>query len=257
MIPSYFIAHGSPMIVTEENQYTDFLKELAEEIPSPKAILVFSAHYEAQKQKIGAVADQYDMIYDFYGFAEDMYYLQYPAKGNRELAVRIKDLLNKNGIESYLDKERGLDHGTWTILKLMYPEANIPVIPLSLNPFMTPQEQYNLGKAISILKDEDILIIGSGGIVHNLSQLNPDAEQAEAWAVEFDDWVYDKVTQWNLEELFKYEQLAPNSKRAVPRPEHFVTLFLAMGAGDEKRKAILLKKVFEFGNLALNCYKFE
>ena len=257
MVPSYFIAHGSPMIVTEENQYTDFLKKLAEEIPLPKAIIVFSAHYEAQKQKIGAVSNQYDMIYDFYGFPEDMYYIQYPAKGNRELAVRIKDLFNTNGIESYLDKERGIDHGTWTILKLLYPDANIPIIPLSLNPFITPQEQYNIGKALSVLREEDILIIGSGGIVHNLSELSQEEKQAEAWAVEFDNWIYDKVTKWNLEELFKYEQLAPGANRAVPRPEHFVTLLLAMGAGDEKRKATLLNKVFQLGNLGLSCYKFE
>lgn len=257
MIPSLFIAHGAPSIVIEDNEFTDFLKKLGSEIPKPKAIVVFSAHYEGQKQKIGAVSGQYEMIYDFYGFPEEMYYIQYPAIGDKKLAERIKKIFEENGIDSSLDRERGIDHGAWTILKLIYPEIDIPVITLSLNPLLPPEEQYKIGKALSSLKKEDILIIGSGGIVHNLSEVRGDVGKIDSWAVEFDDWINDKVKKWDLNQLFKYEELAPNSKRAVPRPEHFVTLLLAMGAGDEKREATLLQRNFVLGNLSLSCIRFE
>ena len=257
MIPSLFIAHGAPTIVIEDNEFTDFLKKLGGEIPKPKAIVVFSAHYEGQKQKIGAVVGQYEMIYDFYGFPEEMYYIQYPATGYRKLAERIKKIFEENGIASSLDKDRGIDHGAWTILKLIYPKIDVPVITLSLNPLISPEKQYKIGKALAGLKEEDILIIGSGGIVHNLAKVRGDATKADSWAVEFDDWINDKVEKWDLEQLFKYEELAPNSKKAVPRPEHFVTLLLAMGAGDEKRKATLLQRNFVMGNLSLSCIKFD
>ncbi|MBC8060080.1 MAG: dioxygenase [Clostridiaceae bacterium] len=257
MIPSLFIAHGAPSIVIEENEFTDFLKRLGSEIPKPKAIVVFSAHYEGQKQRIGAVSGHYEMIYDFYEFPEEMYYIQYAAKGDRNIAERIKKIFEENGIDSSLDKTRGIDHGAWTILKLIFPEIDIPVITLSLNPFLPPEEQYKIGKALSSLKKEDILIIGSGGIVHNLSEVREDTSKTEDWAVEFDDWINDKVKGWDLKQLFRYEELAPNSKRAVPRPEHLVTLFLAMGAGDEKRKATLLQRNFVLGNLSLSCMRFE
>jgi len=257
MIPSLFIAHGAPSIVIEDNEFTGFLKKLRNEIPKPKAIVIFSAHYEGQKQKIGAVSGQYEMIYDFYGFPEEMYYIQYPVMGDRKLAERIKNIFEENGIESSLDRDRGIDHGAWTILKLMYPDIDIPVITLSLNPLIPPEEQYKIGKALSSLKKEDVLIIGSGGIVHNLSEVRGDATIADPWAVEFDDWINDKVKNWDLKQLFNYEKLAPNAKRAVPRQEHFVTLFLAMGAGDEKRKATLMQRNFVLGNLSLSCIKFE
>ena len=258
MIPSLFIAHGAPSIVLEDNEFTHFLKKLGNKIPKPKAIVVFSAHYEGQKQKIGAVSGQYEMIYDFYGFPEEMYYIQYPVMGDRKLAERIKKIFEESGIDSSLDRNRGIDHGAWTILKLIYPKIDIPVITLSLNPLLAPEEQYKIGKALSSLKKEDILIIGSGGIVHNLSEVTADAgDKINNWAIEFDDWINDKVKNWDLKQLFKYEELAPNSKRAVPRSEHFVTLLLAMGVGDEKRKATLLQRNFVLGNLSLSCISFE
>ncbi|WP_223066127.1 DODA-type extradiol aromatic ring-opening family dioxygenase [Paenibacillus caui] len=256
MMPSYFIAHGAPSLVLERNEYTDFLKKLGAQTPRPKAIVLFSAHWESPQQTVSAVPS-YSTIYDFSGFQEELYRMTYPAKGERALSEEIQSLFAEHGIPSGLNEERGLDHGAWAVLKMIYPEADIPVVALSVHRHLTPQQQYQIGRALSVLRERDVLIIGSGGTVHNLRMVNWRAEEADPWAVSFDEWLQDKLEAWDLNVLFDYREEAPYAKEAVPTSEHFIPLLLAMGTGDSNRQAKLLHRSYQYGNLSLSCWQFQ
>lgn len=253
MISSLFICHGGPSIVFEKNEYTKFLTELSSKM-KPKAIVIFTAHWENKITTISSVDGTYDMIYDFYGFPKELYALKYLAKGSPDIALKVKNLLKKKGIESHLDEKRGLDHGAWDILYLMYPKAEIPVIQISVNPFMSMEEQYKIGEAIKSLGEEDILVIGSGSTVHNLSTIS-EVKEPMNWAVEFDDWLVDKVEHRKLDELFLYQELAPHAKLAVPREEHIVPLFISLGSG-QKAKPELLHRSYNYGTLTYLAFEF-
>lgn len=255
MMPSLFIAHGAPTLVLEDHEYTRFLKGLAGELPKPKAIVLFSAHWESPIPLISGV-EQYEMIYDFFGFPEEMYRMNYPAKGSPDLAKKIQNLFSQQGIESQIDSTRGIDHGAWVVLKLLYPKADIPVVVLSVNPSLTPEEQYNMGKVLVGLREQDVLVIGSGGTVHNLRRVNWGSSNAEDWAVQFDDWLQEHIEKWDVAALKDYERKAPFAKEAVPRNEHFIPLILAMGAADRTRKATLKYRAYQYGNLSLLCWQF-
>jgi 4,5-DOPA dioxygenase extradiol len=255
LLPSLFIAHGAPTLAIESSAYTRFLDQLAKELPRPNAIVIFSAHWESAVQAVSHVL-HYETIHDFYGFPEEMYQIHYPAKGHLQLAERIEQLLQAENIPTKRNDKRGLDHGAWVVLRLLYPNADIPVVALSVNPFLPPEEQYRIGKTLSPLRQEDILIIGSGGTVHNLYQVNFRATQADDWAIAFDDWLADSLQRWDLERLFRYETLAPHARQAVPRNEHFIPLLYAMGAADDERQARSLFRAYQFGSLSLSCWQF-
>lgn len=255
MVPSLFIAHGAPTLAIETGEYVDFLKQLAAKYPTPRAIVVFSAHWEAQQQLISG-ASSHSMIYDFYGFPEEMYRMVYPAQGDPALAKEIQQFFEAEGIPASLDTERGIDHGTWVPLQLVYPEANIPVIALSVNRYLTAEQQYKIGRALAALREKDILVIGSGGTVHNLRRLDWDGTTVASWAKDFDAWLGERIEKWDLDELWQYETLAPYAREAVPTPEHFVPLLLAMGAADDKRTAKKLHQSYQLGSLSLTCWEF-
>lgn len=256
MIPAYFFAHGAPSLVLERHAYTDFLAGFADGIARPKAIVLFSAHWEQTEQTIGA-ADAHDTIYDFSGFQEELYRITYPAVGDRKLSEDILALLAKHGIPSGFDSARGLDHGAWAVLKLIYPDADIPVVAMSVNRRLTNEEQYRIGSALAELREQDVLVIGSGGTVHNLRRLNWGAGEADAWAEEFDRWLQGKLEAWDTEALFDYRDRAPYAQDAVPTNEHFIPLLIAMGAGSRNRKAKLLHRSYQLGSLSLSCWQFE
>lgn len=254
MIPSLFICHGAPSLVAEKNEYIDFLKDLGKK-RTPKAVVIFTAHWESEITTISSMDDTYSMSYDFYGFSKELYSIKYPAKGSVEVASKLQSMLRNHGIESKLDHHRGLDHGAWVVLNLMYPKADIPIIQVSINPFLAMEKQYEIGRAIKDLGKEDILVIGSGSTVHNLATVDWSAEKAEEWALKFDDWLIEKVENSDKEALFSYRQLAPNAKRAVPREEHIVPLFIAMGSGNNN-KPHLLHKSYAYGTLSYICFEF-
>ncbi|MGO4545023.1 dioxygenase [Paenibacillus sp. 2TAB23] len=256
MMPSYFFAHGAPSIVLEDNRYTDLLKTFKNHMPKPKAIVLFSAHWEETVQTVSA-AESYETIYDFGGFQDELYKMTYPAKSDRSLAEQIQSLFAKQGVKSVLDEKRGLDHGAWAVLKLLYPDADIPVIALSVNRNLPNEEQYRIGKALAELREQDILIIGSGGTVHNLRKLNWQSEANEDWAEQFDKWLQSKLESWDTQALFQYRERAPFAQEAVPTNEHFIPLLLAMGTGDTNRKATLLHRSYQYGNLSLSCWQFN
>lgn len=259
MLPSLFIAHGSPLLAIEENPYTTFLHDLGQTFSRVRAIVIFSAHWTAAPQQIGNV-DRYETLYDFGGFPETLYRLTYPARGNPEVVKELEALLSQNNVPYRLDARRGLDHGAWVVLRLLFPAADIPVVAMSVDPRLPPQEQYRIGRALSPLRATDTLIIGSGGTVHNLrafSMARGDSPP-DSWAVDFEDWLEARLNRWDLGALFNYPQLAPHADWAVPAfgSEHFAPLVYAMGAADDEQTAERLHLSFRYGNLSHAVWRF-
>ncbi|HET7628196.1 MAG TPA: class III extradiol ring-cleavage dioxygenase [Bacillales bacterium] len=259
MVPSLFIAHGAPLLAIEDNDYTQFLTQLGKQLPRPKAVVLFSAHWESDVQKVGNV-NEYETIHDFGGFPKELYDIRYPAKGHAEIAGEVKALLSENGINAEFDSRRGLDHGAWVVLRMLFPDANVPVVSMSVNPNLTPVEQERIGRALSPLREKDVLIIGSGGTVHNLRAVNmrKDDQTVDAWAKAFDDWLSECLVTGDVDALFNYEKAAPYAEQAVPPygKEHFVPLFYAIGASHTDRKAQLLHRSYRYGNLSQSVWQF-
>jgi 4,5-DOPA dioxygenase extradiol len=241
------------MLAIEQTPYTDFLQELGVRI-KPKAIVIFTAHWESDTLTISSSDEIYDTIYDFGGFPDELYKIKYAARGSSIAAAMVADLLKQGGIPVQTDHTRGLDHGSWTLLHRIYPDANIPVVQVSVNPKLSPDEQYRIGECLRGLGDQDILLIGSGVTVHNLRMLNWGSKSPEAWAVAFDDWLLEKLQQGDQAALFKYAALAPYARQAVPREEHFVPLFIAMGGGRQEAKVI--NRSYDLGTLSYLCLEF-
>ncbi|BCJ88184.1 DODA-type extradiol aromatic ring-opening family dioxygenase [Effusibacillus dendaii] len=251
MAPAFFIAHGSPMLAIENNEYTRDLNQLGKSLGTPDAIVVFSAHWVSRTLSLTSTNEPQRTIYDFGGFPKDLYEVIYPAKGSVKVAEEVAELLESNGIEVRRDLGRGLDHGVWVILRHMFPEADIPVIPVSVNPLLPPEEQYRIGRALTELKNRNIVVIGSGGTVHNFHEIDFSRENASAeWAKEFDSWLIDRIREWDTASLFDYKQLAPYAAAATPDYEHFLPVFIAMGCGDDNRKAKQLHQSYRYGSLS-------
>ncbi|MBL3645025.1 dioxygenase [Peribacillus frigoritolerans] len=256
MMPSLFLSHGTPLLALEKNSYTLFLKEYMQTMKKPAAIVILSAHWENEDQMISAVG-KHEVIYDFAGFPEEIFQITYPARGCLELSDRILTLLSRIDVLGELDERRPLDHGAWGLLHIMYPEADIPTVSMSISPSLPLDKQYEIGKALRELKENNVLIIGSGGIVHNFTHIQKDMHVAEGWAIEFENWIEEKIMKWDLQSLFNYENIAPYSTEAVPSKEHIIPLVIAMGTGDDNKKAALLHRSFQYGNLSLTAWKFE
>ncbi|WP_044640010.1 DODA-type extradiol aromatic ring-opening family dioxygenase [Risungbinella massiliensis] len=254
MVPSLFLAHGSPMTAIEDNEYTEFLSQLGKRI-QPKAIVIFTAHWESEILTISSSDEVYETIYDFYGFPEELYQVQYPAKGSSSIASKLQQKFEQYGIAIKQDFTRGLDHGSWTLLKHMYPDGEIPVIQLSVNPFLSPKEQFQIGEVLQGLGEDDILVIGSGVTVHNLRMIHWGQKTPEPWAVEFDDWLMEQIQNKNQEALFQYQKFAPHATTAVPRAEHFVPLFIAMGSGRKDTPEVIYRD-YDLGTLSYLCMEF-
>ena len=258
-MPSLFVAHGSPMVAIEDSTYGRYLDQLSHDLPAPRAIVVFSAHWTEGVQTIGA-APSPDTIYDFYGFPEALYQVRYPAPGDPALAKNIRDLLKLCGIEARLEPSRGFDHGVWTILSRMFPDASIPVIAMSVDPALRPERQFQIGRALAPLRQEGVLIIGSGATVHNLRMLqwNREDDQPETWAEAFESWLESRISEGDVDALFAYREQAPYADWAAPAwgVEHLVPLFYAMGAGPDEPRGRLWHRDWQFGSLANSVYAF-
>ncbi|WP_053374594.1 DODA-type extradiol aromatic ring-opening family dioxygenase [Paenibacillus sp. FJAT-27812] len=250
-----FLAHGSPMLAVEQNEYSQFLKQTGAGL-APDAIVIFTAHWETEAVTISSKDDEYETIYDFYGFPDELYQVKYPAKGSTKVAALVGQLLSENGIPVAYDTERGLDHGSWTMLKHMFPKADIPVVQVSVNPYRSMQEQYKIGEALRSLSSQNILLIGSGVTVHNLRAVNWGQKEPESWAVEFDEWLIEKMNKHDINSLFEYEQLAPHAKMAVPRAEHFVPLYIALGSGNAEAAPKVIYRSYQFGTLSYLSMQF-
>lgn len=258
MMPALFVAHGSPMVAIEDNQYAKFLKQLGDNLPRPNAIVTFSAHWESPEQMVSDIIE-YSTIYDFSGFPEELYQMKYSAKGSREVTDEIMRLLSQNQIPFRLETKRGLDHGVWTILHRMYPGAEIPVVTLSIDPTLSPAEQYRIGKALAPLRERDVLIIGSGVTVHNFQLLSVRHRQEVKTVIfAFENWLEERLNHWDLDALFHYEEQAPYARVAVPvhGEEHLAPLFYAMGAADNHQEAKILHLSLSMEVFTNSVYQF-
>ncbi|WP_138496425.1 DODA-type extradiol aromatic ring-opening family dioxygenase [Paenibacillus pinistramenti] len=254
-MPSLFIAHGSPLLAVENSAYTAFLKRLGRRLPVPKAVVIFSAHWDEPQQQL-TDADRYEAIHDYYGYPEELYQIRYSIPGDRKIAAEVQRLFQQGNLKHQTVPDRGLDHGAWIILKQLYPDLEIPAMELSIDSRRSPSEQYEIGKMLAALREQSVLIIGSGALVHNLrlpSQNGP-VPQVEA----FDQWISEKISRWTLPELFRYDKLAPNVRDAVPSyaQEHISPLFYAMGAADQERTAKRLFQDRRPGALNLDIWQF-
>ncbi|MBO8171925.1 MAG: dioxygenase [Bacillaceae bacterium] len=251
MFPSLFLCHGAPTLALEDQPYTRFLNQLSGDLGKPEGIIVFSAHWEKERTTVTCRDDIYDTIHDFYGFPEELYRMQYPARGSSDLSGQIQSAFEAAQCEVSLDTERGLDHGVWVLLNHLYPDADIPVVAVSINPLMSPEEQYRIGRALSGLREQNMLVLGSGATVHNLRRLEWGSKDPAEWAVAFDDWLLDHVNRWDLDALFDYRTQAPYAREAVPTAEHLVPLFITMGSGDDVRKSRVLHRSYQYGSLSM------
>ncbi|PMY39025.1 dioxygenase [Pseudomonas sp. GW456-L14] len=254
MLPSLFISHGSPMLALDPGASGPALARLAAELPRPKAIVVVSAHWESQDLRVSS-NPQPQTWHDFGGFPAALFAVQYPAPGQSELAEQVAQLLRADGLPAQLDDQRPFDHGVWVPLSLMYPQADIPVVQVSLPSRLGPALQTQVGHALSSLRQQGVLLIGSGSITHNLHELDWHAgpESIEPWAKAFRDWMIEKLAANDEAALHDYRHQAPNAVRSHPSDEHLLPLYFARGAGGEFSIA---HQGFTMGALGMDIYRF-
>lgn len=228
-MPVLFVGHGSPMYAIEENEFVTNWRELGKELPKPKAILAVSAHWETRGTQVTAMAKP-KTIHDFGGFPQALFDVQYPAPGSPELAQEAIRTIKSSPVAE--DAQWGLDHGTWSVLRRIYPDADIPVVQLSLDYLKTPLQHYEMGKELASLREKGILIVGSGNIVHNLRQVvwnRPDDEAFGLdWALEASDLIKGLIVSENHRALIDYQSLGSAVRMAVPTPDHFLPLLYAL-----------------------------
>ena len=256
--PALFVAHASPMLALEREGHAESLRRLGGSLRDPSAVAVVSAHWEAPGPIRVTAAPRPPLIYDFGGFPRSLYEMTYPAPGSPELANEIVGLLEEADLPAVAESLRGWDHGLWIPLRLMFPAASLPVVEVSLPLPRDPDVVARMGRALAPLRDRGVLLVGSGGIVHNLRVARLDRKDAavDGWATQFDDWVRDRVERRDLAELATYRDRAPGASMAVAESEHFDPLFFALGAARPDDRLEEVNRGFEYGNLSLASYAF-
>lgn len=257
--PALFISHGSPMIALERDGAVIAWQQLAQQLEHPAAIVIVSGHWETVDVEITA-APHLPTIHDFSGFPEQLYRLQYSAHGAPELAAQIAALLMAAGFVARLDKQRGLDHGAWIPLREMYPQSDIPIVQLSLQPQRGPDYHYRLGRALAPLLAQNILVIGSGAITHNLRdwmEVVRGDNSALDYVPEFQQWIYSTLIERNLEALLDYRSVSLHGRRAHPSEEHLLPLFVAVGAAGIDAQITREYDSIADGVLGMDVYRFQ
>ncbi|NFV80916.1 DODA-type extradiol aromatic ring-opening family dioxygenase [Magnetospirillum aberrantis] len=247
-MPALFVSHGSPMILVEPSPARDFLTRLADIVPRPRAIVVISAHWTTPAPQVSNSAHP-RTIHDFRGFPPELYDLRYDAPGDPELAATIARMSGAEPVE------HGLDHGAWVPLLLGWPQADIPVLQLSIQAGEDPTHHYLLGRKLAGLRHDGVLILGSGALTHNLRAYFGDDPLATARNVAFADWMAAKVAKDSTEDLLAYRPRAPEAAFAHPTDEHLLPLFVAMGAGDDGHGRVVHRS--QDGCLAMDAYAWE
>src|SRR5688572_15369644 len=250
---SVFISHGSPMHALEPGAAGEAWRALGQRIGKPRAILIASAHWETELPMLTG-AERPQTIHDFYNFPEPLYRLRYPAPGDPGLARRAQALLEEAGLGASIDGTRGLDHGAWAPLLYAYPEADVPVVQVSVQPALGPRHHVALGNSLRPLADEGVLIVGSGHLTHNLRDWARGRGHPEPYAREFQDWVKEKLEERDVESLIDYRSRSPHGVRAHPTDEHFLPLFFALGAAGGKAQPERVYDAIDSGVLAMDAY---
>jgi 4,5-DOPA dioxygenase extradiol len=256
-LPTVFVSHGSPMHALEAGASGKAWAALGARLRQPRALLICSAHWEAEAPMLTG-SERSETIHDFYGFPQPLYRIRYPAPGAPALAARAQSLLQGAGLEAGIDPERGLDHGAWSPLLYAYPKADVPVVQVSVQTRLGPRHHLALGAALAPLSEEGVLLIGSGHLTHNLRELRSaratGGERAEPYVLEFQDWVSACIEAHDLERLADYRRLSPGGVRAHPTEEHFLPLFVALGAARAGYRAERFIDHVEGGVLAMDAY---
>jgi 4,5-DOPA dioxygenase extradiol len=257
-MPSLFVSHGAPTLPFTDTPARAFLGELGGRLARPKAILVISAHWETAVPVISAV-ERNETIHDFFGFPRALYELRYPAPGSPAVAAEVAELLGASGIESRIDRSRGLDHGAWVPLLLMYPQADIPVLQLSLQPHLGPQHHLSIGRALAPLRQRGVLIIGSGSLTHNLSEFRGHGpnDPAPQWVDQFADWLDGALMASRTDDLLDYRRQAPFAAKNHPSEEHLLPLYAALGAAGDHADVERLHASSTYGVLRMDVYAFQ
>lgn len=250
-MPVLFVGHGSPMNAIEDNEYSRTWSKIAKEIPKPKAILAISAHWFTGGSKIQNDKNP-RTIYDMYGFPKKLYEIVYDAPGAPLIAKRSKELILS---ETEYDNSWGIDHGTWSVLVHMYPKRNIPVFQISVDAYAPPEAKYIIGRELRSLRDDGVLIFGTGNIVHNLGLVDWNLKkEGFDWAYEFDDYIYENIKHKNYNNILNYEQLGETAKLAVPTTDHFDPLLYTLGALYEDDDIKVFNRSCELGSLSMTGY---
>lgn len=257
-MPVLFVSHGAPTLSLELGETGVAWRQLGARLPKPSAILVISAHWETRIPTFSRAA-QPETIHDYSGFPAELYRLKYPAPGAPETAQAAALALQQAGIPVQLDDTRGLDHGAWVPLSFLFPDADIPAAQLSIQPDKDPAWHIALGRALRPLREQGVLIIGSGSISHNLGAIfrHPQGESAPEWVTEFCDWMATKIKAGDLEALSAYRTGAPHAVQNHPTDEHLLPLFAALGAADKIDSAVHINRVMTYGMLAMDAWVFD
>lgn len=253
--PALFVSHGAPSLAMEGGPSREFFTSLAARLAEPRAIVCVSAHWDSPIAAVGLNAAP-ETIHDFYGFPSELYRMRYAAPGNPELGRRILALLGDAGIEASGDAARGYDHGVWSPLILIYPDARIPVVEVSVQSHLSAAHHFRIGQALAPLREDGVLIMGSGSTTHNLREIGrvaPDGGPPEYFA-SFEKWVCDAIQDGRANDLVAFEKLAPHARRNHPTPEHFLPLFAPLGAAGDGVKGEILNRHFEMGSLSMAAF---
>jgi 4,5-DOPA dioxygenase extradiol len=259
-LPTVFLSHGSPMHALEAGAAGAAWRALGRRLGRPRAVLMVSAHWDTVRPTLGG-AERPETLHDFAGFPRPLYEIRYPAPGAPEVAARARALLEEHRIDADIDEARGLDHGAWSPMLYAWPDADVPVLQLSLQTLRGPRHHLLLGKVLAPLAREGVLIMGSGHLTHNLREMrsvrDTSVGAAAPYVAEFQAWVRECIEAHDLDRLQGYRRLSAGGARAHPTEEHFLPLFVALGAAGEGYRAERLIDHVEGGVLAMDAYVFH
>ena len=256
---SLFVPHGSPMFALHPGAAGAAMSQLAHQLPTLRAIVVVSPHWETAVPTVGTAA-QLKTIHDFGGFDPRLYSIQYPAVGCSEAAQWVIQHLRSAGFPVEASVDRGLDHGAWVPLRQMFPDADVPVVPLSIQPHLGPDHAYRVGQALASLATQGYLVLASGNITHNLRDWQLCHTQdlpTPAYVAEFSNWIHDHLVQRDTASLLNYRQLQPHSHRAHPRDEHLLPLFTALGAAGADARPMAFYRGISDHVISMDGYAFQ
>lgn len=257
LLPTLFVPHGAPTSALEPGEAGRVLSKIVAGL-RPKAVLIVSAHWDTEAPSL-TVAPRLETIHDFYGFPQALYAIRYPATGAAPWAMEARSLLEEAGYQVKLDCKRGLDHGAWVPLRMMYPDASLPVFALSLQSHLGPQHHFQLGQALAPLAKAGVLVIGSGNLTHNLHHFGRSrgATHPPEYVTAFQRWVQERMAARDIEALLDYRRRAPGALDAHPTDEHLLPLFVALGAAGQDFAAERVYDGIEFNILAMDTYVFH
>ncbi len=257
-LPALFVPHGAPTFAQHPGAAGAALADLPKQLGKVQAVLLVSAHWDTETPTLG-VACRPETIHDYYGFPQALYSIRYPAPGAVPWAMEARTLLEEAGFEVKLDPLHGLDHGAWIPLRLMFPDADVPVFTLSLQSHLGPEHHYRIGQALAPLRESGVLIVGSGNITHNLMHFGMlrEASQPPAYVTEFQGWLHDRLAAGDTASLLAYRTLAPGAAMAHPTDEHLLPLFVALGAARTDFVAQQVYSGIEHNMLVMDAYAFR